>query len=224
MWWFANVLRTCPLSASALPAPTIRASWHAQPVRQPRRNKQRARHGPEREPRVHRERRSGRRRNNDTEGNSDEPQAEPSKTGEPADRRKWWPSPKQTPSSSRRVSTKSCSRPSSRRIRRCETRRRRCGHSLDQSIEPRSGHDAKTDADLRRKRCGRRREDTPEGHHSCGHTWALQQRSIKHNGNVCQCDHLLVLSRLSQLCSSPVWNAFLDEVIDRVPALSQQGS
>ena len=58
MSWFANVPRTCPLDASAL----LRSddpSELAWPVRQPRRNKQRARHGPEREPRVHQERRSG---------------------------------------------------------------------------------------------------------------------------------------------------------------------
>ena len=48
-------LQTCHsrarLTHLPFPAPTIRASWHAQPVRQPRRNKQHARSGHEREPR-----------------------------------------------------------------------------------------------------------------------------------------------------------------------------
>ena len=45
----------------------------------------------------------------------------------PAARRQWWPSPKQTAWSRRSASTTSCSQPSSRRIRRCESYPRRCG-------------------------------------------------------------------------------------------------
>ena len=47
---------------------------------------------------------------------------------------------------------------------------------FDQGIEPRSGHHAKNRCRLTQKRCSKRGDDTPEGHHSCRHTWALQQR------------------------------------------------
>ena len=65
-------------------APTFRGSRHAQHLRQPRRNRQHARNGHEREPR-----RDGS-LSSKIEGSSDEPPAEPSETEEPAAPRQWW--------------------------------------------------------------------------------------------------------------------------------------
>ena len=63
-----------------------------------------------------------------------------------------FPKPKGTANSSSRVSTRPCLRPSSRRIRRRQTYP---GHTSDQGVEPRSGQNAETDADLRRKGAAR---------------------------------------------------------------------
>ena len=76
------------------PAPTIRASRHDQLVRQPRRNRQDSRNRHEREPGVHQEGRSGRRGATTSKATPTNLKAELSRTGEPADRRQWWPSPK----------------------------------------------------------------------------------------------------------------------------------
>ena len=50
-----NVPRTCPLDASALSSTNETSEWHAQHLRLPRRNRQHARNGHQREPRVHQE-------------------------------------------------------------------------------------------------------------------------------------------------------------------------
>ena len=123
-----HVLRAhARLTHKPFPAPTIRASQHAQLVRQPRRHRQHSRDGHERGPRVHQEgRRGGRGAATPTAAPTNR-QPKHARLEETAARRQWWSSPKQTARSSRSESTKSWSTPSPRRIIRCETCRRRCG-------------------------------------------------------------------------------------------------
>ena len=109
-----------------VPAPTISENRHAQHARQPRRHRQHSRAGAKDSSRG-----TAAEAERSREGSFDEPPAEPGSSEEeeePAARRQWYPNPRETARwSSRRASTRSCSRPSSKRIRRCETYPRRCG-------------------------------------------------------------------------------------------------
>ena len=100
------------------PAPTIKGCRHAQPLRQPRRNRQHARNGHKREPGGHQEGpqpgRRGAAKSKRDGGASGATTAVAKPTAK-------------TSRSRRRASTNSCSRPSSRSIRRSETFPRRCG-------------------------------------------------------------------------------------------------
>ena len=137
-----------------LPFPaTIRVSRHAQ-LRAPRRNRQHARNGHEREPGVEgdgvgaeeqRHRRQVQRTSSRTQ-----------QDGESADRQQWWPSPK----ADSQLEQKSLNKFMLKAILKTyQTMRdqssRVWGHSLDRGIEPRSGQRAKTDADSRRKGAAR---------------------------------------------------------------------
>ena len=135
-------------------APTNRVSRHAQPFRQPRRNRQHARNGYEREPRVHQERRSGLRGATTLEAaptNLQQNQA-----------RRW----------SQRIDDGGQAQ-SRRQVRAEEPQQNPAqghlqdasddarlvvngmGHSPDQGMEPRSGQHAQTHADQRGKGAAR---------------------------------------------------------------------
>ena len=131
------------------PAPTTRVSRHAQPIRPPRRNRQHVRNGHQREPRVHQERRSGRR-------GATTPKAAPTNLKQNQARR-----------GNQRIDDSGGQAQSRRQVRAEEPQQNHAqgrpqdasddarlvvdgmGHSPDQGIEPRSGQHAKTDADLR---------------------------------------------------------------------------
>ena len=121
IWRLANVLRTCSLDPFAFPSPTIRESRHARFARQPRLHRQHSRSGHEREPRIHQEGRQSRRRPTAKAASTHrQPNQTARRRGQQLDD-SGTQAPRETARSNRRVSTRSCSKPSSRRIRRCST-------------------------------------------------------------------------------------------------------
>ena len=141
------------------PAPRIRGSRDAQPLRQPRRNRQHARTGHEREPRVHQEGR------------------QPGRRG--AAKSKAAPTNRQAKARWRRQRLDSGGQAQSRHQGRAEEPQQNhaqghpqdasddarlfldgVGHSADQGVEPRSRQHAENRRRPTQKRCGKRSEDT----------------------------------------------------------------
>ena len=173
-------LQTCyahdRLTHLLFPSPTIRESRHAHPTRQPRRHRQDSRDGHEQEPRVHREGRQPRRGSAKAASTNRQPNQAATRRDQLLDDSG---TQAQGRRSSRRVSTRSCSRPSSRRIRRMRDLSTTVWDTLliKASSSKRDNMQKQTLTYAEKVR----QEDagTNEGHPSSGLTWAWSSLSSR---------------------------------------------
>ena len=149
------------------PAPTIRENRHALSARQSRRHRQHPRSG-DRGVEGPRQLRRTVSRIKQREGGASGSALVLTK-------------PKRTARSSRKVSTRSCSRPSSKHIRRWETSHRRCGiRCLSRHRNPEADNMQKQTQTCAENVRQEGKGHTHEVHHSCGDTWATQWARERH--------------------------------------------